>query len=78
LTILHSRPDLIRSTVRKWEARQGVDVEGVEEVVLVFGDLGALLEGAGGAGEGAEGDLVEIVAEGGPGLSGGGLGDPGE
>jgi hypothetical protein len=45
---------------------------------LGFADLGALLERADGAGEGAEGDPVELAAQGGPGLSGGGLGDPGK
>src|SRR3954449_5896741 len=41
-------------------------------------DLGALAEGPGGAGEGADGDAVELAAQFGPGLPAGVLRDAGE
>ncbi|MFF4602779.1 hypothetical protein ACFY12_08505 [Streptomyces sp. NPDC001339] len=40
-----------------------VELEGVEQVALGFRDLGALLEGVGRVGEGAELDAVEFVAQ---------------
>ena len=42
-----------------------------------FGELGALPEGAGGAGEGADVDLVQFAAQFGPGAAAGVLGDAG-
>ena len=46
-------------------------MQGLEDVAVPFGELGALLKGAGGAGEGADVDLVELAAQLGPGLAGG-------
>jgi hypothetical protein len=45
---------------------------------LGWADLGALAEGAGGSGEGADGDAVELAAQFRPGAPGGVLGDAGE
>jgi hypothetical protein len=44
-----------------------------EQVAGGLGELGALAEGAGWAGEGAQVDAVELAADGGPGLPGAGL-----
>src|SRR5271170_799341 len=55
-----------------------VDFQGVEDVALGLGDLGALPEGAGGAGEGPDVDAVELAAQVRPGAAAGVLGDPGE
>ena len=60
------------------DAGRGVDVQGTEDVALVFGDLGALAEGSGGAGEGADVDAVELPAQFRPGGAAGVLGDAGE
>jgi hypothetical protein len=46
--------------------------------VLGPGDLGALAEGSCRAGEGADGDPVELTAQLGPGLAAGVLGDAGQ
>ena len=59
--------------------RGGVSIfECLEDAALVRGELGALPEGAGGAGEGADLDLAELVAQLGPGPVAGVLGDAGE
>jgi len=55
-----------------------VDAELAEDVVGWFGDLGALLERSGGAGERADVDAVEFAADGRPGLPGGVLCDADE
>jgi len=55
-----------------------VDFQGAEDVALGLGDLGALPKGAGGAGEGADVDPVELVAQVRPGVAAGVLGDPRE
>jgi len=55
-----------------------LDVGLGENVPLGFGDLGALAEGPGGAGEGADGDAVELAAELRPGGVAGVLGDAGQ
>src|SRR5689334_5293385 len=78
-----SRPGCFR-----WSAARGrgelvdpggrVDAELVEDVVLGPGDLGALAEGSCRAGEGADGDPVELTAQLGPGLAAGVLGDAGQ
>src|SRR5579863_5600119 len=60
------------------DPRGRVDAELVEDVVLGPGDLGALPEGAGRAGEGTDGDPVELPPELGPGLPAGVLGDAGQ
>ena len=60
------------------DAGRGVDVQGAEDVALVFGDLGALAEGSDGAGEGADVDAVEFAAQFRPGGAAGVLGDAGE
>ena len=54
------------------------DAEPGEDVLLGAGDLGALAEGAGGAGEGADGDAVELAAQLRPGVPGGVLGGAGQ
>jgi len=54
------------------------DVQGGEEVAGGLGDLGALPEGAGRAGEGAEADALQLAAHGRPGLPGRVLGDADE
>src|SRR5437870_3230511 len=64
-----------------WEAELDdllgwVDAELVEDVALLGGELGALAEGAGGAFEGADVQLLELLTEPVPGVAGGGLGDP--
>jgi hypothetical protein len=46
-----------------------------EDVLLRLGEFGALAEGAGRAGEGADVEAVQVAAQGRPGLAGGGLGD---
>src|SRR6266545_4341171 len=51
------------------------EVEAGEQVAVGFGQLGALPVGAGGAGEGADVQLVELVADVVPGQTCGGLGD---
>jgi hypothetical protein len=53
------------------DAWRGVDFQVVEDVVLGLGDLGALAEGAGRSGEGADVDAVEFAAQFGPGAAGG-------
>ena len=58
------------------EQRRLVDVQRVEDVALAGGELGALLVGAGGPGERAEVDALQLVAEVAPGLVGLVLGDP--
>src|SRR6266702_7415979 len=55
-----------------------VDFQGAEDVALGFGDLGALPERAGGAGERADVDAPEFAAQVRPGAAAGVLGDPGE
>jgi hypothetical protein len=52
-------------------------LQGFEDVALSLGELGALLKGAGGAGERADVDAVEVAAQFGPGLLAGVLGDAG-
>src|ERR1700747_2918771 len=52
------------------------NLQAVEEVALGPGELGGLPEGAGRAGEGAEGELAELAGDLVPGGAGGGLGDP--
>src|ERR1035438_3968935 len=54
------------------------DAEAGEDAALGGGEVGGLPEGAGGAGEGAEGELAELVGDLVPGGAGGGLGDPDE
>src|SRR5579875_2594491 len=70
-----------------WSGRSGgeledpgrrVDLELGEDVALGPGELGALAEGAGGAGESAGRDLLQVAAGLGPGRAAGGLGDPGQ
>src|SRR5687767_16002073 len=70
-----------------WSARCGLkasdlpgrgDVELGEQVLLGLGGGGDLLERAGGAGEGAQVESVELAADPGPGVAGGGLGDADE
>jgi hypothetical protein len=58
------------------DPRRRVDLELGEDVALGLGDLGALAECAGWAGEGADGDSLQLAAQGGPGGVAGGLGDP--
>ena len=53
-------------------------MQGVEDVTLGFGELGALTECAGGAGEGPDVEAVEFAAQVRPGLAAGVLGDPGQ
>ena len=53
-------------------------MEGLEDGALVLRELGALAEGPGGAGEGADLDLLQLAADLGPGLAGGVLDDAGE
>jgi hypothetical protein len=55
-----------------------VEREGGEDLALGWGDLGALPEGAGGAGEGAQVQALQFVTGRWPGLCGGGLGDADE
>src|SRR6266581_2926980 len=50
-------------------------VQGLEDVFVAGGELGAVGEGAVGAGEGAQVDALELGAQAVPGLAGGGLGD---
>jgi len=57
---------------------RGGDLEAVEDAALGRGEVGGLPEGAGGAGEGAEGELGELAGDLVPGGSGGGLGDADE
>ena len=52
------------------------DAQGAEDVALAGGELGALLAGAGGAGEGAQVYALQLVAEVAPGVVGLVLGDP--
>ena len=51
------------------------DLELGEQVALGLGELGGLPEGAGRAGEGAEGEQIQLVGDRGPGGAGGRLGD---
>ena len=60
------------------DAGRRVDFQLAEDVALGLGDLGALPEGAGGAGERADVDAVELAAEVGPGGIAGVLGDAGQ
>src|ERR1700678_4711866 len=60
------------------DPRGRVEFQLAEDVALVLGERGALLEGAGWSGEGADGDLVELAAQLGPGRVAGGLGDAGQ
>src|SRR6266567_533088 len=60
------------------DLRGRVDGELGEDAGLGGGDLGALAEGAGGAGEGADGDAAEVAAQVRPGVAAGVLGDAGE
>src|SRR3990170_878458 len=60
------------------EARWFGQLEGAQDLLLAGGELGALAAEAGGAGEGAEVEALEFVAEVAPGLVGGVLGDPDE
>ena len=55
-----------------------VDFQLAEDVALGLGDLGALPEGAGGAGEGADVDAAELAAQVRPHAAAGVLGDAGE
>jgi hypothetical protein len=55
-----------------------VDFQGCEQVAGGLGDVGALPEGAGGAGEGADADPLQFAAHGGPCLPGVVLGDADE
>lgn len=49
------------------DAGRWLDLQGLEDVPLRFGQLGALAEGAGGAGEGPDVDAGELAAQVGPG-----------
>src|SRR5205809_7870193 len=60
------------------DLRGRVDLELGEDIALGLGDLGALAEGPGRSGEGADRDAVEFAAQPGPGGMAGVLGDPGE
>jgi len=60
------------------DPRGRVDAELAEDGGLGRGDLGALAEGPGRAGEGADGDPVELASKLGPGLACGVLGDAGQ
>lgn len=55
-----------------------VDTQGVEWIVLGFGEFGALAEGAGRSGERDSVQALGFVAEVAPGLSAGGCGDADE
>jgi hypothetical protein len=60
------------------DLRGRVDAELFEDGGLGWADLGALSEGPGGTGEGADLDPVELAAQLGPGGGAGVLGDAGE
>src|ERR1051326_6167114 len=60
------------------DPRGRVDAELFEDGALGRADLGALAEGPRGAGEGADGDPVELAAQLRPGRAAGVLGDAGE
>ena len=47
-----------------------VDFQGCEDVAGRLGDAGALAGGAGGPGEGADGDALQVASYRGPGLAG--------
>src|SRR4249920_38832 len=61
-----------------YDLLRGGDVEAGKQVSLGLGQLGALAERAGGAGEGAGVEPVEVTAHGVPGVAGAGLDDADE